>query len=374
MAAVREYLVYGVDDAHKHLWPVHYHLLKNDFMAAIDAIRRGADPLLTDSRGESALALCYQLFFKTVNRCLNSTVPLGNRKCQQGWSLNKTRYDAIAAPKATYTPPTPKKHKLEAAPELHGVADYESAGKPAMKVDKCVDPPLFTSQIDFVVASHNIEAASSAHTSLFRRAKGLLAVLRTASERDGMLLHSKHELLRAIRDLEYPGLYASLMDHMFLQSASYGLKNLDNTDVWDARCLWRAAASKHAALQSLTTFVSQVAGLLEELCSVFHVDIYSNSPLRGTELYPGHDRRLLLPGLESSTIEMIAHIAFVTNHPLLFDAMVLQEVFQQGGSAFKWSDLLSRLLGEAEHMKPFMEPLMRRSLRKNVENRILFHN
>ncbi|GBE59734.1 hypothetical protein, conserved [Babesia ovata] len=361
MTAVREYLIYGVDDAHKHLWPVHYHLLRNDFLAAIDAIRRGADPLITDSRGESALALCYELFFKTINKCLNSTVPLGNRKCHQ-------------APQTTYTAPTPKRHKLETTPELHGMADYKPAGKPAIKADQCADPPLFTSQIDFVVANHDVDAASTVHTSLFRRAKGLLAVLRTASEKDGMLLHSKRELLRAIRGLEYPGLYASLMDHMFLQSAGYGLKHMDNTDVWDARCLWRAAASRHAGLQSLTTFVAQVVELLEELCSVFHVDIYSNSLARMTELYPGHDRRLLLPGLESATIEVIAHMAFVTNHPLLFDAMVLQEPFQQGSTAFKWSDLLSRLLGEAEHMKPFMEPLMRRSLRKNVENRILLHN
>lgn len=61
MAAIREYLIYGVDDEHKHLWPIHYHLIKNDFLAAIDSIRRGANPLLEDCKGTSAIALCYKV-------------------------------------------------------------------------------------------------------------------------------------------------------------------------------------------------------------------------------------------------------------------------------------------------------------------------
>ncbi|GIX66200.1 tRNA(His) guanylyltransferase, putative [Babesia caballi] len=359
MAAVREYLVYGVNDTHKHRWPIHYHLLRNDFVAAIETIKRGANPLVTDEHGASALALCCELFFRTINKCLNSTAPLGTRRQRQG----------VKPPPQQVKP---KRRVPLGAPELHGMADYALSGEPSIKEEKPVDSPLFTSYVEFVIGNHGIEDASLKQQALLRRARGLLAVLRVISELDGMLLHSKDVLMRSIGAMQYPTLYASVMDYLFHHCKTYGSPNADAADVWHARCLWRAAASKDRKLLALTGFLTHIAAVLEELCAIFHVDIYNKSLAAFAVLYPGHDRRLRLPGIDAETTEVLAHMAFVTNRSLLFDAMVLQDSFLRPGGAFNWTDLLSHLLGGVGQLRSFAEPLMRRKLRHNVEGHIRY--
>ncbi|ORM39674.1 putative tRNA(His) guanylyltransferase [Babesia sp. Xinjiang] len=368
MSAVREYLVYGVDDAHKHLWPVHYHLIRGDFLAAIDTVRKGANPLDHDSRCASALALCYELFFKTLNKCLNSTVPLGSRS----WQTTGPSPPSQGLSAANRSPKLLKAKQDEntTVTELHGMADYNLPSVPSTGGNEDTEALLFTPYIEVFITTHYSDAAELTQNKLVRRLKGLLAVLKTMSERENILLHSKNELLRAIHFLEYPTLYASLMDYMFKNARVYGMSSVDVADVWDARRVWRAASSKDVKLQSLTKFISHIATLVQDLCGIFHVNIYSKSQKNFGALYSGHDRHLRLPGMDPHIIETLAHMAFVTNNALLFDAMVVQEPFLQGADAFKWTDLLSQLLTSSSQMRPFTEPLMRRSLRNNVEYRV----
>ncbi|KAK1934961.1 hypothetical protein X943_003893 [Babesia divergens] len=353
MAAIREYLIYGVDDEHKHLWPIHYHLIKNDFLAAIDSIRRGANPLLEDCKGTSAIALCYKLFFNTINKSLNSTIPLCNP--DEGHTQKST---------------PSKRHMPNTTPELHGMADYPVAKDSTEGAQRHDQLRLFTPYVEFAIGNHKLSSASSLRNALVRRAKGLLAVLRCMADREDLRLICKAALMESISILEYPALYASVMDFLFSNIRTYTMNNFQAIYVHEARALWNVAAPKDVKLKELIDFMSQIATTLEELCGIFHVDIYSQSLGGCSKLYPGHDRQLQLEKLQHHIVEMFAHMAFVTNKPLLFDVMVLQDSFPHVETAFMWDEFLSYLVSEADRYKAFVEPLMRRSLRNNLEKRI----
>ncbi|GFE53700.1 hypothetical protein BaOVIS_011040 [Babesia ovis] len=372
MSSVRQYLVYGVDDVHKHRWPVHYHLLKGDYLAAIDSIRQGANVIDTKKGRASALSLCYELFFKTLNKCFNSTQPLGNVPVRpSGLSAPSPNPHLVFTQDHCSKVPVQKRKDSKPTIELHGMADYNLPSIPPKGCDEgTVDQLSCTKYFESAIAYHQLDTASSMQHKLVRRLRGLLVVLKTMAERNDMLLHCKQGLLRAVKQLEYPQLYTSVMDYMFKNAGKYGMGHVDVDNVWDARRVWRTASSKDPKLQSLANFISQIAKVLEELCSVFHVNIYNKAQETTGAICSGHDRHLRLPGMEISTVEILAHMAFVNDCALLFDTMVLQEPFLQGSETFKWSDLLSHLLTANSSMKAYIEPLMRRSLRNNVEYRI----
>ncbi|KAK1442104.1 hypothetical protein BgAZ_401340 [Babesia gibsoni] len=357
MAAVREYLIYGVDDEHKHMWPIHYHLLKNDFLAAIDSIRKGANPMVKDCNGVSAIELCYRMFFKVVNKCVNSTLPLSSK------AEKKDATPVVGAG-------AKKKQESNAVPELHGMADYNMDSNNKDDDDRMTNAQSFTTYVEYLIANHKLVTSSTLQNSLLRRGKGLLAVISAMAERPESLTACKELLLKHIQTLEYPALYASLMEFLFLNSKVYLKKSVPSDDVYAARALWSRAATSDANIKAITEFMSHVAKILEDFCGIFHVDIYSQSLGGCNKVYPGHDRQLQLRGMDVRTIEMLAHMAYVTDKPLLFDVMVLQDYFLQHDGVFRWNDLLSHLVGASSSLKAFRDPLMRRSLRENVGKRM----
>nr|BAN64863.1 hypothetical protein [Babesia bovis] len=367
MTGVREYLVYGVDDAYKHLWPIQYHLLHSDYLAAIDSLRQGANPLESQGGCASALSLCYQLFFKTLNKCLNTTIPLG--------ILQDIAADAsVTTPTCKLTSSPNRCNKSDSADspvELHGMADYNLGSLPAQSADSDVPGHTsFTCYVEASMATKDIHSCQTIHQKLLRRLKGLFTVLRAMSERKDLLLHCKQELLSSVGQLHYPELYNSIMDYLFKYSKRFISRTVDVTNVWDAHMLWKAATSKDAKLKLIATFISKVATIFESLCGLFHVNIYNTGQKSTGAICSGHDRHLRLNSMNPCTVEILAHMSFVIERPLLFDAMVLQEFFLQEAFTFKWNELLSHLLSGGDRVKVYADSLMRRSLRHNVEYRI----
>ncbi|AFZ80353.1 hypothetical protein BEWA_032060 [Theileria equi strain WA] len=338
--------------AFKHIWPLHYHLYKNDLLAASDELRRGADPLFEDDNGVSALQLAMKFLIKHLNKCLASAAPLGNSRLHAGnfQSTLNIHLGQNLGPDAT--------------PVLGGLSDYNAVGSGSLAESDDSYATLLDQTISFFDGSRDDEFILTTHARLLRRTKGLFSFIKLISENAKFNSAVHDSLCQSIAMLSYPSLYAAVMNVLVSKTRfEQGFSN-----VWESRKVYSLAMKCRINGIYLLKFITQISEIFQQLLALFHFDLYSGAFNERFSCRSGHVKRLTLDYMNTDAVELFAHLAFVTDLPLLFNAMVLQPKFSPGKHArFDWDSVLSNTLRNREKLGIYADPLLRKRLGDRVE-------